>query len=142
MSANINYLAVVVAAVVAMVIGGVWHSPLMFAKQWQGAAGVSEETKQRMMAKGMTKAYILQFIGALVMSFVLAHSLVFASAYLNISGISAGLQAGIWNWLGFIATVTLGAILWEGKPWKLWFIINGYQIINLCAMGVILSLWR
>jgi len=31
------------------------------------------------------------------------------------SGVSGGLMSVFWNWLGFIATVTLGAVLWEGK---------------------------
>jgi len=31
---GVNYLAVVVAAVVAFVMGGLWYSPLLFGKPW------------------------------------------------------------------------------------------------------------
>jgi len=41
------------------------------------------------------------------MSYVLAHELIFASVYLKVSGVSAGLMCGFFNWLGFIAPVTL-----------------------------------
>jgi hypothetical protein len=46
---------------------------------------------------------------------VLAHALVFVAAYFKMSGIHAGVMPGFWNWLGFIAPVTLGAVLREGK---------------------------
>jgi hypothetical protein len=68
--------------------------------------------------------------------------LVFGSTYQNISGIEAGLSAGFWNWLGFVAPVTLGKVLWEGKPWKLWFLDSGNYLLTLLGMGVILSLLR
>lgn len=89
----------------------------------------------------MQKLYALAFVGALVMSYVLAHSLVFASNYTGTYGISAGLMVGFWSWLGFIAPVTLGSVLWENKSWKLWAFNNAYQLVNLFIIGVILALW-
>lgn len=50
-------------------------------------------------------------------------------------------MAGFWNWLGFVAPVTLGAVLWEGKHWKLWFLNNGYYLVTLLLMGAVLALW-
>ncbi|MBI2474236.1 MAG: DUF1761 domain-containing protein [Candidatus Taylorbacteria bacterium] len=100
---------------------------------------------EAMRAKGqgaMWKQYLLNFIAALVMAYVLSHSIVFASDYLAVGGVSAGLMSGFWSWLGFIAPVTLGSVLWEGRPWKLWFLNNGYQLLNLLIMGVLLSIWR
>ena len=81
-------------------------------------------------------------ISAVVMSYVLAHSLVFAAAYLKMSGVRAGIMCGFWNWLGFIAPVTLGAVIWEGKPWKLWLLLNSNYLVALPVMGVILALWK
>jgi hypothetical protein len=75
------------------------------------------------------------------MAYVLSHSIVFANFYLGTSGIYGGLMAGFWNWLGFVAPVTLGSVLWEGKSWKLWCFNNSYYLVMLLVMGVILSLW-
>jgi hypothetical protein len=80
-------------------------------------------------------------LGALAMSFVLAHAVIYAESYLGTSGIWGGVQAGFWNWLGFVAPVTLGTVLWEGKPWKLWFINVGYYFVGLPVIGVLLSIW-
>lgn len=137
----INYLAVVVAAAVQMALGFLWYGPL-FGKQWIKLMGLSmEKLKAMTSSSGMTKTYILSAIGSLVMSYVLAHSLVFASSYLQVSGLAAGFTAGFWNWLGFIAPVTLGSVLWEGKSWPLWILNNAYYLVSLLIMGAILAVW-
>lgn len=137
----INFLAVLVAAISSMVLGFLWYGPI-FGKTWMALSGVTQEKIVAGKSKGMGKAYVMAFFGSLVMSYVLAHALVFASAYLQASGVSAGLMAAFWNWLGFIAPVTLGTVLWDGKPWKLWFLNNAYWLFSLLIMGVILSSWK
>ena len=137
----INFIAVAGAAVASMVIGYLWYGPL-FGKKWIALSGFTQEQMNAAKQKGMTKQYALMFVGSLVMAYVLAHALVFASAYLKVNGVSAGLMAGFWNWLGFVAPVTLGAVLWEGKSPKLWVLNNGYYVVTLLLMGVILALWQ
>jgi Protein of unknown function (DUF1761) len=137
----INYLAVAVAALANMFIGFVWYGPL-FGKTWMKLSGITPGEMDSAKASGMGKTYLLAFAGSLVMSYVLAHALVFAASYFGMSGISAGLMSGFWNWLGFIAPVTLGAVLWEGKTWTLWLLMNGYYLVTLLVMGTILSLWK
>lgn len=136
---EVNYLAVLVAAIASMVLGGLWYGPL-FGKKWMAYMGWAPDKAQE-MKKGATKGYVFQFIGSLVMSYVLVHALIFAGAYLKVSGLSAGLMAGFWNWLGFVAPVTLGAVLWEGKPAGFWLLNNGFYLISLLAMGTILAVW-
>ena len=139
----INYLAVLASTVFMMFLGGLWYGPL-FGKQWIALMGFDPQKVADMQAKGMGamwKSYALMALGALVMSFVLAHSVIFGAAYLNQSGMSVGLQAGFWSWAGFIAPATMGMVLWEGKSWKLWFINAGYYLVGLLVVGVILALW-
>lgn len=139
----INYLAVLVCGIASMALGFIWYGPL-FGKVWMSLSGISPERIEAAKSGqggSMAKLYALSFAGSLVMAYVLAHSLVFASAYLNVTGISAGLQAGFWSWLGFIAPVTLGSVLWDGKPWKLWLLNNAYQLLLLLIMGTILAVW-
>lgn len=137
----VNYLAVLVAAIASMAIGSFWFSMKGFGKQWMELSGITPGTVDAAKTKGMQKTYAIAFVGSLVMSYVLAHALVFASAYTQTSGVSAGLMVGFWNWLGFVAPVTLGVVLWEGKPWKLWILSNAYYLITFLVMGLILVLW-
>ncbi len=137
----VNYWAVLACGVVSMVLGSLWYGPL-FGKMWMGLMGLTDEHMKSAKQKGMGKSYALMFIGSLLMAYVLSHSLTFAGAYLNAAGVSAGLMVGFWSWLGFIAPVTLGVVLWEGKPWKLWFLNNSYSLVQLLVFGVILALWQ
>jgi len=135
----INYIAVLLASVASMVIGFLWFGPL-FGTQWMALSGIKMPTKAEMKQMNMSKNYALAFLGALVFSFVMAHSLVFASEYLGVYGVSAGLQAGFWNWLGFVVPVLLATVNWEGKPWKLFAIHASYYLVQFLVVGVILAL--
>lgn len=141
MTPPINYLAVIVATVVAMVLGFLWYGPL-FGKPWMQLMGFTKESIEKAKGKGMGKTYALMMLGALVMAYVLAHSLVFASTYTETTGAIAGVMVGFWSWLGFVAPVMMGAQLWEGKPWKLFAIQGGYYLVSLVSMGVILAVWQ
>ena len=139
-SVPINYFAVIAGMLASMVIGFLWYGPL-FGKQWMQLIGMSEAQKKQIKAAGMGKSYGLMALGSLVMSFVLAHAFVFASTYTATVGVAAGLMVGFWNWLGFVAPVTLGSVLWENKSWKLWLLNNGYYLVTLCTIGVILAVF-
>lgn len=145
MEVPINYLAVLVSAIAAIGLGALWYGPL-FGKAWMKEVGLTADDMQKAKSdpeakRTMLKSYLLMSVGALVMAYVFAHSLVFANYYLETTGVGAGLTGAFWNWLGFIAPVTLAPVLWEGKSYKYWSITAGYYIASLGVMGVILSLW-
>lgn len=131
----INYLAVVLAAASTMVVGSLWYGPL-FGKEWMKLTGHKPDPAKQ---KEMGKLYALQFVGSLVMAYVMAHSMVFAGAYLKVSGVNAGVMAGFWSWLGFVTPITLGTVLWDGKPWKLFVINAGHYLVAMLVMGAILG---
>lgn len=132
---DINYAAVIVAALASFVLGWLWYSPALFGKSWMRLSDITPTTEQK--KKGMTQGMLFGLIAALVMSYVLAHFVDFARA----TTAAGGAQAGFWSWLGFVATVTLGGVLWEGKKWGLWALNNAYQLLSLLIMGIILAVW-
>lgn len=141
----INYLAVLVSVVVLIILGSLWYGPL-FGKAYLKEVGITPEDMERFKndpeaKKKMNKSYALMALSSLVMVFVLAHALVFASSYMHLSGILAGLEAGFWNWIGFIVPATLGGVLWENKSWKWFGIVAGYYLVALIVAGCILALW-
>jgi hypothetical protein len=140
----INYWAVIVAAIVNVVLGFLWYGPF-FGKQWIALMNLSKEQMDAAKAKGMGKSYALTTIGSLVMSYVLAYVFLAVNPYFAVAGIlgvAAGLTAGALIWLGFVAPVTLGPVLWDGKPWKLWFLNAGYYLVTLLIMGVVFAVWQ
>ncbi|MBS3071992.1 DUF1761 domain-containing protein [Candidatus Pacearchaeota archaeon] len=134
---DVNYLAVVVAGLVSFVIGGLWYSPLIFGNIWMKESGINKSQVDKSKKKGMTASYIITLVSALVMAYVLANFV----KYVAISSAIDALELGFCVWLGFIATVGLGSILWEGKSFRLYAINMGYYLISLILMSVILTLW-
>ena len=138
----VNFVAIIGATIVSMILGFLWYGPL-FGKEWMRLSGLTQEHMAAAKKNGgMTRSYVMMMIGTLVTNYVLAHAVIFASSYLMVYGASAGLMVGFWNWLGLVAPVTMGVVLWEGKPWKLWCITSGYYLVSLAVGGVILSVWR
>lgn len=138
----VNYWAVISAAVLSIVLGSFWYGPL-FGAFWVKEMGWTKKDIEKGASdkSAMTRAYALQAVGSFLMAFVLSQTLVFSMNYLGTSGAAAGLQTGFWIWLGFVAPVSLTSVLWEGKSWKLWILNNAYNLVTLCAMGVLLSVW-
>lgn len=139
---SINLWAVLASGVAAFIIGGIWYGPL-FGKMWGKMMGWTNEQMEKMksdpaMKKKMMKAYAMQFVNSLVMAYVLAHVLDFAKA----TTVQMGMQGAFWCWLGFIATTFMGKVLWENKPWKLYFLDTGHYLVNLLVMGSILAVWQ
>jgi len=141
MEVPVNYLAVIVAAAAAMGIGALWYGPL-FGKQWRAVMGISLG-EMKSMPLSPIQAMGLGFVVALIMAYVLNHVLVFSGTYYGSEiDYTAGLMAAFWVWLGFVATTQIGVVLWDGKPWKLFFINTAYSLVSLGVMGVILALWK
>jgi len=140
MDVSINYWAVLVAAVVNMVVGFLWYGPI-FGKMWIAMMGWSSTDVARgeeKMKKEMNKSYALAFLSSLVMAYVLAY-FVFIYGAVSVGG---ALELAFWIWLGFMATISLSGYIWEGKPFKLFVLNAGEQLVALALMALVLVLWQ
>ncbi|TMJ06957.1 MAG: DUF1761 domain-containing protein [Bacillati bacterium ANGP1] len=128
-----NWVAIVVAAIAQFVIGWIWYGPL-FGKTWMSMMGMSQQSMSR---EGMGKTMVLTFIGSLVTAAVLSMLV----GWMGAKTLGAGIAAGFWAWLGFVATVTLGGVLFAKMSWNLYILNNAYQLVSLAVMGAILAKW-
>ena len=67
--------------------------------------------------------------------------MILAFGLMKISGIIGGIEVGFSIWIGFIATVTLGPVIYERKSLKLWLMNNAYWLVSLLIMGAIFAVW-
>lgn len=135
---EVNYWAVLVAGLAVMFIGSIWYTPAMFGNAWMKLSGISMGDLEKMKKQSMAASYIMAFVGTLIMAYVLAH-------FNDLSGantVSEGLQVAFWVWLGFVATNHIGMVLWEQKPWQLFFIHTGHSLVSLLVAGMILAVWQ
>ncbi len=137
-TANVNILAVLVAALLTFVLGAFWYSPVLFAKQWMTAQGYTPEKVQEMRKRGATRAYVVSVLCYVVMAYVVA----LLASYTNSTTLAQGLWLGFLSWLGFAATIGLTANMFSEKPIAAWVIDAGYQLAYLLIMGALLSVWR
>ncbi len=133
---DVNLLAVLVAAVLQMALGFLWYSPMLFGNTWMKLAGIKTDPKK--VKAEMPKSAFFGFLTALVMVFILAQVVGYTQAKTLVDGV----MSGFWMWLGFVATVMAGIVLWEGKPFKLYALNVGYYLVTLVISGAILALWR
>lgn len=131
----INYLAIMLCGLVAMVIGVIWYGPV-FGKTWMKLVGL---TGKRTMKNDMVKTYAAMFVAALVMAYVLAHFIWYAAP--GSATVWIGVKTAIWAWLGLIAVSNLSRLLFvpTKNPVMLYIIDSGYYLITLVAMGYIIA---
>jgi hypothetical protein len=136
---NMNFLAIIVAAVINVVLGSLWYSPVLFAKPWTKAMGMTKEqmTKGTKMGAGM---YVAPLIAALVTGYVLSWFL----NVLHVTTVGGGIEIGFLAWLGFTTTAQIlnSWVFSNGRPKEVYFINTGYHLVGFCIMGAILAAWR
>ncbi len=93
---HLNIWAVFAAGAAKFFMGGIWYSKALFAEPWKKLNGL----KDAQLKKGMAQTMLLEFLGNVLMAYVLAHAIRYAQA----QGIGQGMKVGFFIWLGFIAT--------------------------------------
>ena len=131
---GVNYLAIVVAAVVALVIGFIWYSPRVLGNRWMTYLGTTQAQLGNPGPTGMAVGVIASLVNAWVL----------AVLSLNLGGksLTDGVMLGVLAWLGFMATITAAQISFEKKPWGLWVLNNAHNLLVQVIMGAIVTAWR
>lgn len=135
----VNYLAVLTSAVVIFLLGGLWYSPVLFAKKWMSLIGKSEEEmKECSSGAKMPVLFIFAFICALLSAWTLA---VLLNHFVNLTPLRGAL-VGALCWVGFAGATSFATALFSMKPKLLWLIDSGFNLISFVLAGIILAVWR
>lgn len=129
-----NYLAILVGALINMVLGSLWYSPVLFSKQWMKLTGMKSMGEK----KDMPKTYAILIVVSLIMSYVLMY-------FVRVSNANTwvwGAKIGFWLWLGFTAATTISDYLFTKKPMKLYAINVGYYLILAVIVGALFGVWH
>lgn len=130
---DINWLAVIVAALTSFVVGGLWYSPLLMGKAWQAENKLSDEQIQ-----GGNKARIFGF--TFLWSVLMAANLAFF-----VSGVESLGEVLFYSLAAGFGWVSMGLFvigLFELKTTRYMLINAGYQTISFLLMGLVLGLWK
>jgi hypothetical protein len=133
---GINWLAILVAGIVPMIVGALWYSPALFAKQWMAHIGKTEDDIKKNF--NPAKTYGVTFIGALIMAYVVNYFVTYTSS----TTFLLGMKIGFALWLGLVVTTSYASVTFEFKPKGLYYINMAYNFVCLVLMGGILAVWR
>ena len=130
---SINWLAVVVCVVIAMISGFLWYHPRVFFPAWWSGIGKSGQ-----VGNPNPMIYVFTILAALVQ----AVSLAFLLNTMGSNTAASGALAGFMLWLGFVAPTNLVNKLFAGHGFKVWVIEAGNHLLNFLLFGAILGGWR
>ena len=130
---EINWIAVVVAAISAFMVGGLWYSPVCFAKAWMAETGITgKEAGRKSSAFVFGNAFALSLVAAIVFAMFLGPHPSMQLA------LGAGFAAG----LAWVASSLGINYLFEGKTLRLFLINGGYHVVQFTVYGLVLGLFN
>lgn len=135
LSVQINFVAVLVSGFIIFGLGGLWYSPVLFAKPWMS---VVEKTEEELKKGSKPANYVTAFLQGLISAYVLAIIIEWGQA----ATIATGAWVGFMCWFGFAGPPALVHNIFGGRPQKLWVIDSGYTLVSFIISGIILALWK
>lgn len=139
---EINYVLIIGATIAQFILGAVWYSPLMFGKWWMqimGHTGMGKEEIKKLQ-KEMAPFYALQLFLTLFTTFSFATFMIYVADMMSYSAY----HVGFWIWIGFIAPVQIGTVIWGNTAKKFWlkqiFVMISMQLAALMLAAFILTL--
>lgn len=128
---SIDWVAIIVAVVVSMIVSAVWYAPPLFGRQWVGLVGKTQDE----LRSGAGMGYLVAVFGALVSAIVLTYVTQWAAA----DDFWEGAAVGAIAWLGFTATTIVLHGVFEQRPWGLMMINAGSLLVTLMLTGGIVA---
>jgi len=122
--------AVVASGFAAVLIGMIWYHPKVFGGVWMRLSGITPEMQER----GKRRMPLMGFFGFLA-AMLVAYVMSYISAAWGFYNWVGAVQLGIWLWLGFVAPILLGQVLWEQKPFRVYLINALYWLVTLLVMA-------
>ena len=132
---DMNWLAVLVAAVAYFMLGAIWYSKALFGNTWLKSTGINMSNTDTKKGMGGVMAFTFLLVAITCIGLgILVHRL---GLYAALSGVKLGLLTGIC----FAVTSISISYLYQSKPRVLWLIDGGYHLLGNVVAAVILCLW-
>lgn len=126
---EIDWIAVAVATVSAFVLGGLWYSPVLFAKPWMAGAKLTQEEASGSMGAVFGQAIVCALITAVCFGYFVGNP-----------PLKEGLIAGAMTGFGLVAASLGLNYAFERRPISLLAINGSYYIVQFTLYGLIFAL--
>jgi len=130
---EVTWLGVVLGMVAAMAWGGLYYSPVLFAKAWMAEMGKTPEEIGN-PTKALMNAAVMNLIAALGINIVLAMH--------GVTTLVGAISTAVFLWLVFCLTTELLHDRYNGMSVKLSVINAGNTLGAYAVMGLVIQLLR
>ena len=132
---RINWIAVLVAAIVHWLLGAVWFTA--FSKPWMAGLRMPQEELDAAMAHPNFWPYVIAFLCNFVLAYVIARVLAMGKSHNLFRGIRIGLLIGL---AAAVALVTEMSFEMMGRTFMA--ISACYPLVGCILMGIIIGAWK
>jgi len=132
---RLNWLAILVAAIVHWLFGAVWFTVL--SKQWQAGLRMSPDELQQYTSHPNFWPYLISFVCNLIIAYVIARVLTAYARYGLFRGIGTGILIGL-----VAAMAMLTEMVFEARAASFILISALYPLIGCILMGIIIGVWK
>ncbi len=129
---DLNWLAILVAAVAFFAAGALWYQPKVMGARWMKAAGVDP-------SKASPNPGI--FVGTLIAYFLMAMVLAMIARGIGGSSFGDGLVLGLVTGVVFVGAQAWVNVTFEGRSMDLVLVNGGIGVFGHVIMGVIVTVW-
>lgn len=126
---DINYLAVLICALIYFFIGFIWYS-VLFGKLWAKEMGVAIPDKPQ----------IFPLVGQFLSTFLYTLGIAVMIKMYGTPGICNGILIGLLVTIFFVIPINSGNLVFAGRT-KLFFIDVCERAVGSIVTGIILSIW-
>ena len=164
-----NFIAILVASVVPLIVGFIWYNPKVFGTVWMNESGVTEEKmKNANMARIFILSFVFSFLFAMGATQLVIHQNHFHSVLMeepgyeetgselqnyvddyfmdkygnNFRTFKHGMAHGFFSGIFILLPIIAINALFERKSWKYILINLGYWVVTLIIVGGIVAGWR
>lgn len=157
-----NFIAILVAALVPLVLGFIWYNPKVLGTAWMKASGVTEE---KIKSSNMPAIFAISLLLSIMLSFFTQNLVIHQIGAFSLTGgdlenalpsyqafmsdygtafrtFKHGALHGFIAGLFFVFPIMATNGMYERKSWKLTFINVGYWTLALMIMGGIICGWQ
>ncbi len=128
---DLNYLAILVAAVAAFVLSSTWYVVVGYQGP-ESTAGT--EPAQRppawMIAAELARSLVVGTVVAL------------AATKMDVTTWTGGLLLGLVAWIGFPFVLLTGSMIWDKVPFRTAAVHAGDWLLKLLMIAVVVSVWN
>jgi hypothetical protein len=130
---GINFVAVLAAGIIYMIVGALWYSPLLFGNLWLRLQGMTRDQ----MTGGASVDYLYTFLSALIAALLLSMIVKVTAGNTLLNGALTGALVS----LGLGATATLPYSVFGGPKKSVWLLYSAYHLVAFVLMGALIGVW-